>query len=171
MTKAEFVSIMAVLEAGVGKKIPALQAAVYFDLLGDLPVGALQVAAKRALVEAQYPGLPPIGVLRRLAVEATRPPSLTWGEAWELSSRAIQKYGYTKEAEGLATLPLTVRRAVECLGWQAVCDCDKDRTETLRAQFRGIYESLDGRKQRAALLPPSSGLLPRLANQIGVMPE
>ncbi len=171
MTRSEFSSIMAVLEAGTGKKVPAAQARVYFDLLGDLPVPALQTAVRRALAEAQYPGLPPIGVLRKLAVEATRPPALLWGEAWELAIRAIQKYGYTKEVEGLASLPPTVRRAVECLGWQAVCDCDKDRTETLRAQFRGIYESLDGREQRAALLPPSVGMLPRLANQIGLMPE
>ena len=63
------------------------------------------------------------------------------------------KYGYCREQEGLESLPSEVRRAAECLGWQALCDATN--TEVVRAQFTKAYESLETRAAKQELLPPA----------------
>src|SRR5262245_36499204 len=72
MNRQDFLAISAFLSAGVGKPMPPQQLEVYYDLLRDLPTPAVQQAARRALQEGQYPVIPPIGVLRRLALEIVR---------------------------------------------------------------------------------------------------
>ncbi len=153
MTSDEFTEIMAYLSRGVGKTFPADQAEVYYDLLHDLPADALRLAARRALLESQYPTIPPVGTLRKLATEALTA-SEGWPspmEAWELVRHAISRYGYMREAQGLASLPRLVRRATEALGWQDICN--REGPGVIRAQFRGAYEIILAREQRTALLP------------------
>lgn len=153
MLRSEFVPVMAFISAAVGKPVSEETVRVYFDLLGDLPLLALHLAAKRAVLESQYPTLPPVGTLRRLAVEAMQPSRLPPDEAWELTRKAILRFGYYREEAGLVSLPDEVRRAAECLGWQSLCD--STQPEVCRAQFRKAYESLSERKQRMDLLPQS----------------
>jgi hypothetical protein len=140
MTHNDFAAVITYLGEGTGKPLSLPAAEVYWDLLSDLPLAALRVAAKQALLEGQYPVFPPAGVLRRLAVEA-----LMYGrgdpapeEAWALVRRALSEFGYYREAAGLASLPGLVRRAAELLGWQSMCDSTEP--EILRAQFRKVYE-------------------------------
>jgi hypothetical protein len=151
MNKPEFAAIVAFLEAGCGKKLddPAFQ--VYFGLLSDLPLPALQAAAQRCLLENEYPVFPPVGKLRRLATESMTPARLLPAEAWELVRTAIRRFGYCKEREGLESLSPEVRRAVECLGWQDLCDSTE--TEIVRAQFVKAYDSIESRTKQERLLP------------------
>jgi hypothetical protein len=134
-----------------------------------LPQAALEVAVKRALLESQYPVIPPVGVLRKLATEALqgadRLPDP--GEAWGIVSKAIRQYGYFRPEEGLASLPEFLRRAVHSMGgWGALCNSTEP--EIVRAQFRMAYESLAQREHRELLLPaPLKGELAK----IGPMPE
>jgi len=72
MTRQEFAAVMAYLAAGCGKALSEDALNVYFDLLRDLSIGVLQVAAQRALLEGQYPVFPSVGTLRQLAVETLR---------------------------------------------------------------------------------------------------
>src|SRR5262249_9799575 len=142
MTREEFAVVMALLASATGKAIDDKQAEVYFELLGDLPAEALRFAAKRALLESAYPVLPPVGVLRKLAVEATngcdREP--TPDEAWNIVRRAIRDFGYRHQEEGIESLPAgPIRRAVQCLGWQSLCDSTEP--EICRAQFRKAFEA------------------------------
>lgn len=168
MTYPEFATVIAYLAGAVGKPVARKQAEVYFDLLGDLPLPVFQFAAKRAIAESAYPVLPPIGVLRKLAVEAMdgNEGGATPAEAWELCRAAIVKFGYCREKAGLQSLPSTVRRAAECLGWQDLCDSDKP--EIVRAQFQKAYETLVDRKRRLDLLPVS---MRQALTQIGAMPS
>jgi hypothetical protein len=153
VTYDEFSAVMAYLGEGTGKPLSVPGAEVYFDLLGDLPAAALQVAARRALLEGQFPVFPPPGVLRRLAVEALMagrgdpPPE----EAWDLVRQAISAFGYYRGEAAMGWLPPLVWRAVKSLGWLAMCDSTEP--EILRAQFRRAYESLYERAHREALLP------------------
>lgn len=151
MRAIDFAPIMAVLSAAIARPVSEETTRVYFDLLKDLPLPALQLAAKRAVMESQYPVLPPVGVLRKLALESLTPARLLADEAWERVRRAIRRYGYYREADGLASLPQEVRRAAECLGWQSLCDSTEP--EVCRAQFRKAYEAIVERERRMELLP------------------
>jgi hypothetical protein len=169
MNRTEFAQIMVYLAAGTGKQVAAETVEVYYDLLCDLPSEALAFAVKRSLLESAYPVVPPVGTLRRLALDAMnaahREP--TADEAWELVRRALNRFGYMREEEGLAGLPAgPVRRAAECLGWRSLCDSTEP--EISRAQYRKAFETLQGRQQRERLLPA-----PMIAalEHIGTLPK
>ena len=151
MTRPEFATVMAYLGAACGKPLTADGHEVYYDLLGDLPLAALQLAARLALLESQYPVFPTVGVLRRLATEAAAARAFGADEAWAMVRQAVLAFGYYREREGLAALPAVVRRAVESLGWRELCDATEP--EIVRAQFRRAYEAAAAREQRQALLP------------------
>lgn len=152
MTKQEFAAVMAYIGAGCGKELSKDGMRVYFDLLGDLPLEALQVAAKRALLEQTYAVFPQVGTLRKLAAEAMTPTACVPAvEAWGIVRRAIRTWGYARGEDALASLPPVVRRAVECLGWRELCDATN--TEVVRAQFERNYATLLQREERERLLP------------------
>jgi hypothetical protein len=169
MEKHEFVPLVAYLNEAAGKEMTETQVAIYWDLLGDLPAEVLLFAVKRAVLELTYPVLPPVGVLRRLALDALngadREP--TADEAWELVRRAINAFGYMREQEAIEALPAgPVRRAVECLGWQSLCGEGIEAVN--RAQYRKAYETLAQRRERQRLLPAP---MIKMLERIGRMPE
>lgn len=73
MTKKEFVACMDILAHGVGKPIPATTLEVWFEILGELSQESLRAAVKQSLTESQYPGLPAVGLLHRLATDMPEP--------------------------------------------------------------------------------------------------
>jgi hypothetical protein len=73
---------MAYLVAGSGKPISEEGAEVYFDALKLLPVAAIKVAARRALLESTYPVFPPLGVLWKLACAAYQRAKIAEENAW-----------------------------------------------------------------------------------------
>jgi len=145
---------MAYLAAAVSKPVPKETAAVYWDLLGDLPVQALQVAARVAVLESQYPTLPPAGTLRRLATEAlaTGADVPEPAEAVVLVSRVLRTLARDR-GQALAALPALVRQAAEAFGWGRL----RDSTDwnVTAAQFRDFYAALARREKRDRLLPES----------------
>jgi len=166
MTKVEFTRIMLFMSGVSGKPVSEAMASGYFDFLGDLPAEVLEVAAKRALLEAAYPMIPLVGVLRRLAEETLRGNSIepTAGEAWGIALRAAAG-NYLREREILADLPPLVARAIRCFGFKTLCDATE--TEILGAQFRKVYDTLVEREKRQGLLPPA---LRASIERIGAMP-
>lgn len=147
-----FAEVMAYLGTGVGKAPTKDQIKVYYDLLNDLPLEALQFAARQAMAEQTYPVIPPVGVLRKLATEYKRGgEGMTAGEAYELARRAIRRFGYYAQAEGLASLPPDVAAVTRQIGWDIWCD-NEDPTP-LRARFIEFWETRQRRDQRVELLP------------------
>src|ERR1022692_367277 len=69
MKPSEFTEIMAFLSASVGKPLLKETTQAYFDLLGYLPAVVFRDAARKAALANEYPTLPPVGVLYRLANE------------------------------------------------------------------------------------------------------
>ncbi len=167
MDRSDFTKIMVYISASCGKPMNVETAEVYYDLLGDLPVPVLQSAAKQACLENTSGFFPPVGVLRRLAVRITSGNEITWGEAWELGLRAVRRFGDKREA-GLASLPLLVRQAVKCFGWQALGDVRNDEIEYAREQFRKLFDPLAARENRTSLLPP---MLAQTIKEIGHVPN
>jgi hypothetical protein len=148
MTRVEFAQVLAYLSAGVGKPVAEATAEVYWDLLGDLPLPALQRAAQRALLESAYPTLPTVGTLRELAAAGETLPA---AEAWSLIRTAMARHGLTGEVKALACLPPLVAQAAAALGWRNLCDARE--AQTVYAQFRDAYEAVVGRDRREHLLP------------------
>jgi hypothetical protein len=143
---------MAFLAAGTGKPVTADMAEVYYDLLSDLPLNFLQFAAKRALLENEYPVFPPLGVLRKLATSAMQGPDrLPAHEAFGIVLKAIAKYSYMREREALAALPEPIAQAAQVMGWRSMCFSES--TEIIRAQFCKTYDAILARRQRENLLP------------------
>lgn len=151
MTREEFAQVTGYLSAAVNKPMLREQIEVYFDLLKDLPAIAVGAAARQALVESQYPTIPPVGVIRQLATRAVQPEALTWGEAFQLTLQAVRRHGLDGERQALASLPPVVAHAARCLGWRSLCDATS--LETVRAQFRDIYAPLAEREERQWTLP------------------
>lgn len=175
MTRQELAGVLAYLSSAVGKPVPNDQAAVYYDLLGDLPAEAVKLAAQRALLESRYPVIPPVGTLRALATEILRDSQgeqeLPWPDAWRRALAAVATYGLARPRDALASLPDAVRDAVEAIGWQSLCDADPADLGTLRAQFRDAYGVLREREERARLLPPRlRDEAARLLGQIRALP-
>lgn len=167
MSRAEFMGILAYLSAGAGKEMAAETADVYFDLLQDLPAGAVQFAARRALLESAYPVIPPVGTIRKLATSALEgPDQISAQEAWGLLRRAITTFGYNHEEQALRSLPPLVARAADHLGWQDICASTE--TEILRSQFFRTFDAVVGRSQREVLMP--AAMREALAG-IGEMPK
>jgi hypothetical protein len=153
VTREEFVVVAAYLASAADKPMPRDQAEVYFDLLRDLPVVAVQEAARRAVAENQYPTIPPVGVLRALALRLARPEALGWGEAWGAVMKAVRRYGSGRERDALASLPAAAARAAHCLGWEALCAANPQDCNTLRAQFRDVYADVAEKEEFAARAP------------------
>lgn len=153
MTKKEFAAVMIYIGDGCGKKLSQEGLRVYWDLLSDVPLDVLQVAAKRSLLENTYAVFPQVGTLRKLSAEAMGGASscLPAVEAWGLVRKAMCRYGYARGEAALQSLPPMVRRCVECMGWNELCEAEI--TEVVRSQFVKSYETMLHREERERLLP------------------
>jgi hypothetical protein len=149
----QFAVVTAYLSAAVGKPMSAEQTEVYYDLLGDLPLPALQLATRQALLESRYPTIPTPGALRQIALALLRPAPFQAMEAWELVLRAVNRFGLSGMARALATLPEPARGAARALGWGSLCDLTLEQMPTVRAQFRDAYTQLAARGEQEALPP------------------
>jgi hypothetical protein len=166
MKRNEFLAVMHYIAEGCGKSLSEGALEVYFDLLADLPLPALQAAAKLALSESRYPVFPPVGTLRVLATESLQGKvagELVPAEAWRRACRAADvlsrradfingETGAVVRERTLAELPASVREAGEAIGWYAIANTDN--VETTRAHFQRAYEALVLRKGRERLLSP-----------------
>ena len=153
MTRPEFAAVLGYLGASCGKTVGEGTAEVYFDLLGDLPLPVLQAAARRAVLEAQYPVIPPVGVLRRLAVELLegRNTLCDCQDAVCRVKAAVSRFGFNGGEKARQTLPESVWKAVKAFGWRRLCDSTDGAI--VWAQFRDCYEAMAGRERRERLLP------------------
>jgi hypothetical protein len=159
MTRLEFAGSMALLEAAT-RPMSEAQAVAYFELLGDLPADFLMVACKRALLESQYPTIPPVGTLRRIAVSVMQGhvAEVTADQVWQVVMKSIAKCDVDVEGSvqrEFRGCPPIVWKAVETFGFMALYNLPDSAIETARAQFRKIYEGLAANEQALKLLPSS----------------
>jgi hypothetical protein len=152
MNRVEFAQVMAYLSAACGKDVPEEMAEVYYDVLQDLPLEALQAAAKLVLAEHRFANFPTIGELREAAQCFLPSNGAPPGEiAYREAMKSVQMFGFAGQAKALARLHPDVAHAVESFGWRALCDSTEP--EVCRGQFMRIYESISARRRRLSAMP------------------
>lgn len=150
-----FAHAMAVLSAGVDKKMPTHQTMVYYDLLSDIPIDVLRVAIKQALIEHDFHTIPPVGLLRRLATDVLHGRVMTADEAWEQVRKAVGSFhlaGFDfaawQAAEAAVTEPaLSVARRI---GWRQIAEGEPD---VVRSTFVRLFADKAKEIRREQVLP------------------
>lgn len=122
---------------------------LWYRELKDVP-GDLLTAALRAWVNTEkWP--PSIAELRERCAEIVNGPAPDWGDAWKEVVRAIGRYGTMRPEEALADMSELTRRTVERMSWRDICL--SENPDTLRAQFRQVYQTVTKREIEDRKLP------------------
>ncbi len=177
MTKPEFSEVIAYLEAAVGKPIAPTpteglhRMRVYFDLLGDLPLETLRIAAKRAALAHPWNTFPSVAELRQAASETLQGQvrAISPGEAWGQVCRAIKSIDPEHSGPWMARdragvmrhwssrvewatdgMPPLVFEAMRLFGVANLCNANP---EYAQRDFVRIYSDLLARESARALLP------------------
>lgn len=167
MTKKEVAKLLAVLAAAYPRlNVSEMTVKVWHEMLGDISYEAAGVAAKKLMLTNTFP--PSIAELREAATAITSPQVAPGVIAWGEIKRAIQKYGYYRENEGLGSLSPATRKAVECIGWKEFCMSD-DPEGVIRGQFIKLYEQVATQERESRLMPDElKGAISALASRMSV---
>lgn len=153
MTMAEVAKLLAFITAiypNVDLKDGTVEA--WFALLQDLNFEIARAAVKKVIAESEFPAIPPVGKIRRTALDFLNGYRLTAPEAWGLVLKAIKQHGYYGGAAALAGLPAGIAQVVQWMGWAEICHSEKP--DVVRAQFMRMYEIQELRSRETAELPP-----------------
>jgi len=121
-------------------------------ILGDLDLKVVGVAIARLLAQPrQFP--PTVGDINEAARLNALEKPMDAGDAWSGVCAAVQ-YGRWEPALK-ERLPLAAVKAAEAFGLDRIRTRLTENAGTDFAQFRGIYESMQGRERAAATLPPA----------------
>ena len=123
---------------------------LWFHELKDMPYEVAASALRKWTNQEKWP--PSIAEIRAYAGEMTSGPAPDWGEGWQEVQRAIRRYGWAREKEALASLSPSARTAAERIGWMDICT--SENAETLRAQFRQVFQVIVEREKREQLIAP-----------------
>ena len=134
---------------------------MYDRLLADIPTDELQTVVDQAIAESEF--LPTIAKLREMYRKLDSIGRLTWADAWEAVQKEIRRIGVYQAPK--FSDPITVR-VVATMGWRNLCV--SEQPDTIRAQFRQMYEAFANREeglekllpQARALAEKKGGLLP-----------
>lgn len=111
----------------------------WYDLLKELPYQTAMLALKKYALSNKFP--PTIAELMEIAANLAAERLPDSDEAWGEVTRAVRRYGYMNELKALESLSETVRKTVERIGYQSICQSPCDQINTFRAQFKGFYEA------------------------------
>lgn len=136
---------------------------VWYALLKDLPYEQVKMAVQKYAITNKWS--PTVADIREQVV-GINDTSTDWGDAWGNVLKAVSRFGYMNEAEALDSMDELTRRCVKSLGWQTICQSELDEQTAIRANFRMMYESAQGRARDDAKLPTE--LKTAIENQQGV---
>ncbi len=159
MTRPDFANVMAYIAAALQKPVSAESVEVYFDLLHDLPLHVLQLAAKRVVLQHKWATFPSVAELREAAAETQAgvvkdlSPAEAWALAWRAAGRMDPEVNGSVE-RALADLNPLVCEAIRTFGIYSLC-YSVEPVGIMRSQFMKTYEQLNARQQRQRLLPPA----------------
>lgn len=161
MTSDEFYTIMSYLEAGsgTGKKATQAQFEVYFDILGALPYGVVKQAARQALAESEYPTIPPVGALLRLAGGATISTDNRALVAYAAAARAARRLSAYRSLSFDDPLVNATIRALG--GWERFCDWPTADVHWRQRDFERHYAALTQAGIAGELAAPLVGICDR----------
>lgn len=158
MTKDEVITLLQtiiVLYPGSQIHADALTAALWHEMLEDLPADAVSAAVKRMAATLKFP--PSIADIRDNVAQAVREAKgvPTAGEAWGRVRKAISRYGYYRPDEARAALGDEIWHAVEMVGgWRELCASEGDGAVT-SAQFERRYNAMVQQSMNRVQIPAS----------------
>jgi hypothetical protein len=116
-------------------------------MLADIPAAVAREALVLLAATRSFPPRP--ADLLDAVAELTLPPDarLSPAEAWGLVLETVRAVGYYREPN----LPGIVGQAVRIIGWREICT--SENVEATRAHFLRVYEQLQRRARRDAVLP------------------
>lgn len=191
----EFAKVMGYVATAINKPVTAEAIAIYYDLLGDLPLDVLQAAARKVVLEHKWATFPSVAELRDAAVllmgqTTDLPAAEAWRLAWRIAAchdpeirgpYIVNGNEYESQWDYLTRdVPPLVLKAMQSYGVSALCYSREEPTGVTRAHFFKIYDQLQQAERREALLPESLKADMRriqdkpsmpVLNRIGVMPE
>jgi hypothetical protein len=139
MTREEVSKLLAFAKAATGMVVEPSTIAAWADMLEDIDADAAMAALRAFLAEDSR--RPSIADIRKRATAKGRP--VDAGQAWDEVQRAISRHGRTRSFRSEHP---SVQRAVDAIGWIAICDTNMDDVPTLRAQFerylKGFAETM-----------------------------
>lgn len=172
MTRKEFGEGMVYLAAGVGKEPPEGAEMPYFDLLGHLPKDLFLQACRVVMSAHKWFTFPTVAELLEAVRDLQTPNAITAAEAWAMAREAAAQIDpdmtgphrvyrgngeydeYPSQAAAvLKDLPAPVVKAIEVFGLHELCITDSP-DGVIRAQFGKVFDSLQDREKRKALVPP-----------------
>jgi len=150
---AEFQICAGVLIAATGKPMNPKTVDVYYELLCDISGDVLMAACKRAIQEQRDNWLPSVGAIRSFASEIINGQLPQYADEWETVRKAIQRFGWPRPVEGMASLSPLAQHAVKAIGgWMAICD--SENPSIIGAQFRTAYEAAAKREDNNRRISP-----------------
>ncbi len=152
MVKSEFKSFAAALQTYYPRYdiFPNREAMeLWFVAMQDLDYNALTTTLAKWVATQKWP--PTIAELREMCSEVTEGKLPDWGEGWSEVSKAVRRYGFMRPEEALESMSPTTREAVRRIGWMEICN--SENTDTLRAQFRQVYEIVSKRTVEDRKIP------------------
>lgn len=173
MTADEFEETIAVLIAGVGRRMEPKMVDAWRVALSDLSVEQLQAAIVKCLREYKFAGFPPVGQIREWAgageggLRIEDRAALAWDRVLE----AIRNVGaYRSVNFDDPAINATIRTLG---GWQTLCDAKADELrQFIRPRFLESYRANAAFGVSEAAAEPLAGILASDAGRFGhIAPE
>lgn len=146
MTKQEFSKFAMALKTLFNKEtiLPnELAMRMWYKELCDIRYEVAEIALEKWVQTNKWS--PSISEIREMAAYVSSPDMPDWSEAWESVCKAIRRFGYNRQREGLESLDKLAREVVDRLGYKYLCMSENHASD--RANFRMIYETLAKREQ------------------------
>lgn len=133
---------------------------LWYRELQDIPNETAMAMLRKWVDTQKWP--PTIAEIRTMCSEIANGKLPDWGEAWREVEKAVWRYGYMQEEKALDSMSPTTQSAVLKIGWRGICM--SENPDTIRAQFRQVYEICAKREVEDRQLPPA---LKEAISQIG----
>lgn len=164
MTKKEFALLVSAIKTFYPREqlLPNTQSMeLWFNMLGDIPYNVAEAALQKWVATNKFS--PTIADIREIASSIQHGDLPEWGDAWQNVREAVQRYGWYRQEEAMASLDDLTRECVKRIGFERLCHSEEPEME--RANFRMVFETLAKRRKTQEQLPTG------LATLIGQIKE
>lgn len=154
MTKKEFAVFAMALKTYFPRDnlLPTEEAMeLWYRELQDISFDVCTAMLRKWVGTQKWP--PSIAEIRSMCAEIAHGKLPDWGEAWREVEKAIGRYGYMAEEKALDSMSPTTQEAVLKIGWRGICM--SENPDTIRAQFRQVYETCASRESEERQLLPA----------------
>lgn len=166
MTKKEFALLASAIKTFYPREqlLPNTQAMeLWFQMLGDIPYNVAEAALQKWVATNKFS--PTIADIREIASRIQHGDLPEWGDAWENVREAVQRYGWYRQEEAMASLDELTRECVKRIGFERLCHSEEPEME--RVNFRMVFETLAKRRKTQEQLPLGlSNLIGEIRNNL-----